>query len=84
MTTYNADNPLSTAPANVVTVTVVAEVASAALRQPAGTLIFVAGNPASPAPLTDKSLYICLPDFATSPTANTMKAYLIKAAMVAA
>ena len=80
MTTYNADNPLSTAPANVVTVATVGEVVAASRKQPAGTLIFVVSDPD---PLVNKSLYICLPDFATSPTANTMKAYLIKAAMVA-
>lgn len=84
MTTYAPENPLSTAPANVITVTVVADVAAAALTQPAGTLIFVAGDPAVPAPLTDKSLYICLPDFAASPAANTTKAYLIGAALVPA
>ena len=88
MATYDPNSPLSTAPANVVTITSVgvanANVKAAALNQPAGTLIFVAGDPLAPDPATDKSLYIVLPNFAASPAANTMTAYLIGAALVPA
>lgn len=86
MADYDANNPLSTAPANVVTIMTVgagnANVIAAALNQPAGTLIFVAGDPSAPPAATDKSLYIVLPDFAASPAANTMRAYQISGGAV--